>query len=221
MDDFTPDDVLENQSSANPYQAPKAAVGKQAWATRDEWLGYWRDGKQLVVRKGTELPDRCVKCNAPAEGYRLRRNLSWHAPAWYLLILISLLIYIIVYFFVRNTAKLDVGVCPAHRRRRVMSILAAWIGIVVSIGLMVAPLAAPQFQNDTVVAVMIISGIILLLTSIVFGILRAQIVTPARIDKEFARLKGVCWEYLEQCPDWGTPALASGGKKPAGLDVLE
>jgi hypothetical protein len=29
----------------------------------------WRDGSFLVVRAGATLPDRCVKCNAPANGH--------------------------------------------------------------------------------------------------------------------------------------------------------
>src|SRR5438045_334031 len=42
--------------------------------------GIWRDGKTLVMMKEAFLPDRCVKCNGPANGYRLRRRLSWHEP---------------------------------------------------------------------------------------------------------------------------------------------
>ncbi len=33
----------------------------------------WRDGSLLVVRKGEEFPDRCVKTNRPAHGRRVQQ----------------------------------------------------------------------------------------------------------------------------------------------------
>jgi hypothetical protein len=76
----------------NPYAAPKADV-----LVKDRHLDSssdaWRDGKMLVVRKGAELPDRCLKCAAPARGYRFSRSLSWHKPVWALTFLISPILY--------------------------------------------------------------------------------------------------------------------------------
>ena len=46
--------------------------------------GVWRDQSTLVMTKDATLPDYCVKCDAPANGFRLKRNLSWHEPALYL-----------------------------------------------------------------------------------------------------------------------------------------
>src|SRR5258706_76322 len=43
----------------------------------------WRDKKVLVLGVRAALPDRCIKCNAPAEGSRLKRTLYWHPPGWY------------------------------------------------------------------------------------------------------------------------------------------
>src|ERR1035438_9056155 len=47
-------------------------------------IGLWRKEKKLVTRSETPFPDRCVKCNAPANGFRLKRVLYWHHPAYYL-----------------------------------------------------------------------------------------------------------------------------------------
>jgi hypothetical protein len=60
----------------------------------------WRDGKTLVVRKGVILPDRCIKCNAPAEGAFQKQNLSWHSPVLYLLLLAGLVPYAIAVMIV-------------------------------------------------------------------------------------------------------------------------
>src|SRR6266446_5069294 len=81
--------VRKKMSSAhsNPYQAPQAVLTPQIVPGGD----VWQDRGLLVIRKGAVLPDRCVKCNAPAEGYRLKRNLAWHQPAIYLTILAGIL----------------------------------------------------------------------------------------------------------------------------------
>ena len=42
------------------------------------------------MSKDGEFPDRCIKCNAPAEGYRLKKTLIWHPRAWFFLILLHL-----------------------------------------------------------------------------------------------------------------------------------
>src|SRR5947209_12297282 len=64
--------------------------------------GLWRDGKTLVVHKGASLPDRCIKCNEPAEGLSLNRKLVWHQPWLYLLIIPSIWIYAVVALIVRQ-----------------------------------------------------------------------------------------------------------------------
>jgi len=54
--------------------------------------GVWRDNKTLVMTKDALLPDQCVKCNAPAHGFKLKRKLTWHHPALYLIILVAWII---------------------------------------------------------------------------------------------------------------------------------
>src|SRR5215216_6441359 len=49
----------------------------------------WRNGKELVVTRATPFPDRCVKCNGSVETKRLVRNLTWHHPLIYILVLLS------------------------------------------------------------------------------------------------------------------------------------
>ena len=69
-----------------------------------------------------EFPDRCVICNCPAEGFRLKRTAYWH-PGWvYLLILISIVIYAVVALIVRKSVRLEYGLCPKHKARRVTGI---------------------------------------------------------------------------------------------------
>ena len=85
--------------------------------------GVSRSGKVLVAAKGAAFPDRCVKCNAPVNGFRLKRNLYWYPPYVLLLIVLSLLIGLIVAMIVRKNARVEIGLCELHRSKRVRSMV--------------------------------------------------------------------------------------------------
>ena len=155
----------------------------------------WRQGPTLVMHRDAELPDRCVKCNTPANGVKLRRNLYWHHPGLYLLILLNLLIYLIVALIVRKRAKISLGLCEKHRSNRVWAISSAWILVLLGVGLLVGGIV-------NVNGWLILTGVILLLGGAIYGAVRGRIVTPRRIDKERVWLNGVCAEYLDSLPDW-------------------
>jgi hypothetical protein len=67
--------------------------------------GVWREGSTLVMSKDALLPDRCVKCNAFTTG-RLKRKLSWHPPAYYLLLIVAWLVYLIVSMIIASERRL-------------------------------------------------------------------------------------------------------------------
>lgn len=187
-------------SEFNPYAAPEAGiVGRHA--VRPEAGEMWCDGKILVTRKGAEFPDRCVKCDQSAEGYRLKRSLSWHPSGWYLLVLVSPILYIIVALCVRWTAKAAIPLCPTHRAKRRNAMLSGWIGALLGVVLFVVGL------TDQNLGVLILVGFLLIIFSAIFGLLRAQTVTPTRIDKFFVWLKGASPEFLAPLPDWVEPRV--------------
>ena len=176
-------------SEINPYAPPQSDLSG-ALIGRDG--GVWRDGGLLVMRKDAALPDRCVKCNAPANGRRLKRNLSWHYPAWYLLVLISPLIYIIVALCIRKTAKIHVGICKRHLSRRRIGIAAAWLLLPVAI--------ATFFLTTEQRAWPIILGSLLILLSPIVGLVASRVVTPKKIDDYYVWLTSVNPDYLAQLP---------------------
>jgi hypothetical protein len=84
------------------------------------------------------LPDRCVFCNADAEGFRRSHKLYW-TPVWYraltgaalaslvgfafvsqgsifLFAALAILALYASYFFVRTRIELELGLCRRHRR---------------------------------------------------------------------------------------------------------
>jgi hypothetical protein len=178
----------------NPYAAPRSEIAPDDSHLTGEG-GLWRDGPLLMIRKGTELPDRCVKCNGTAGGYRLKRTLSWHPSYWFLLVLVSPLIYIIVALCVRKTAKVAVGLCERHRSARRRAIAVGWLLSLAGIGLIVLSGYDIPFLN--------LAGIGVLVGGILFGIIRSQVLVPKRIDQNFVWLKKVSPEYLAALPRFG------------------
>src|SRR6478609_9496771 len=112
----------------NPYAAPSAEVDYGRSALGGAEHGIYREGLFLVVPvQGASLPARCVVCNAPAHT-RLHRKLYWHPAGYYLLILISALIYVIVAVIVRKRAHFELGLCDQHAGRRRLGLWLGWRG---------------------------------------------------------------------------------------------
>jgi hypothetical protein len=156
----------------------------------------YREGDLLVAPKdGAILPARCVRCNDPA-GRRLMRQLYWHPPALYLLILISLCLYIIPALIVRKKAVLEVGLCERHFKRRRWGIIIGWVGFFT--GLIVFISSA---ESAPLVALLFL---LFMVSSPIVGIVMAQVIAPKRIDAEQVRLKV------------GRPFLESFGTAPRG-----
>jgi hypothetical protein len=157
--------------------------------------GVWRDKSTLVMEKNAALPDRCVKCNEPAFGQRLKRKLSWHHPAIYLIILVALLIYLVVAMVLRKTATIEVGVCERHMKTRRRSIVITWGAIIFSIILL---FVAASYEDGGVA----LFGLALFVGAVIYGIITVRIVAPAKIDDRFVWLRGVNKEYLSELPAW-------------------
>lgn len=155
--------------------------------------GTCRDGKFVLTADGASLPGRCVKCNVATDD-RVKRKLYWHHPAYYLLLVTGVLVYVIVALCVRRKATVEVGFCERHRKRRLLDMLLGWIGFFGGIVLMIA-----GFGNEIPAAGM--GGIVLIVGSIVYLIVRTNIVAPKRINEDGrVWLIGACREYLDSLP---------------------
>lgn len=157
--------------------------------------GAWRDKSTLVMSQGAALPDRCIKCNEPAHGLRLKRKLTWHHPAIYLLIFVALLIYLVVALILRKRATVEIGLCERHLAKRRKNILITWL--VFSLG--VAGLIMAAVAED---GTYLLVGAILLLGAIIYGLVVVRVVVPSKIDDKFVWLRGVNKNYLDLLPQW-------------------
>lgn len=156
--------------------------------------GVWRSGNILVMHKNALLPDRCIKCNSPTHGSHLKRKLSWHNPALALLAFMGLLPYLIAVLIASKSAKVDIGLCQTHIKRRRAAIFVSWgllllgvVGVILGIG------------EEYIVYGYI--GAALVLTSIVYASVEAQLVTVSKIDDNYIWLKRINKYYLAQLPE--------------------
>jgi len=189
-----------SDAEINPFASPLASLVPEV-VTDDE---IWRDGDLLVVRKAVSLPDRCVKCNAPAEGVRLRRSLLWHHWSVYLTLLlapwlIGILLYVVVSVIVRQRAEIDTGICRRHLARRRGAIAISWLTVLLSFGITI--IGFSTFPRSDVAGIVALGCFLLFIAGSVYGVLASRILWPKKIDPFFAWLHGVCPEYLAELPE--------------------
>ena len=167
----------------NPYAPPMhdpLAIGSLSQVAE---AGCWRDGDAAVVRRPVaDLPDRCVRCNQAAGGFRLERKHSFYHPLLYVVLVLSPLIYVIVALIMRKTAIVRIGLCPDHRARRRKGILVGWIGSVFAMAGCSAGIVADSPEA-------MLAGLGSFMIFPVVGIVMAHAIQPKRIDDNFAWLK--------------------------------
>lgn len=165
---------------------------------RNSGEGVWRLGRQLVMRKGAKLPDRCVKTNKPAERW-LKRTLYWHHPLLYILAFGPVILYAIIAIIVRHKAVVEVGLTRARISRRRWTIFAAWLVAFAGIGLCYVGI---KFVGGADAAFFVIGGFFLTLLAGVVGAYLAAVVQPAKITADYVWLKGVHPDYLRVLPEF-------------------
>ncbi len=177
----------------NPYASPQSTTTVR-FDSVHEGMGPWHRGKLLVVGHNTQLPARCVKCNAPTEQPLKRMRLSWYSPVAYLGLLLGLLPFAIIAVITQKKMTIHIGICDYHRYQRRMGILVGVSGTFLGIGLFIGGGLA-----DIALAV---PGILVILGSLVICMRKTRIVWPKRIDKQFAKLHGACPEYLAELQEF-------------------
>jgi type II secretory pathway pseudopilin PulG len=167
----------------------------------------WRQGKVLGLRRDSELPHRCLKCNEPAQEPVAVRSMTWHHPGWLLLIPIGILVYVIVAMIVRTRAKVPVPLCAKHKRRRLISLSIGLVGSIVGV--------IALFGGGAVTAM----GLLLLLTGIGFAVSGTRDIYPGRITSGEAYLRGCGPAFLNTIPE-GPPSGVEAVSVGRAADVI-
>ncbi len=157
--------------------------------------GIWRDKSTLVMTKDASLPDRCVKCNAPANGLRLKRRLAWHYPVLYLVIFFAVLIYVILAAILSKRATVYLGLCNQHLQRRRKQKAIGWLLLTIGV---VVPILAIAYDYP----VLALLGFATLIFAAVWLIFVSRVVAVRKIDDHLVWLNGINSDYLAQLPAW-------------------
>ena len=186
----------------NPYAAPQATGYAPATAPvvpQGMFAGLWRQGNLLVMHKNAPLPDICLKSNEPATR-RLKRKLSWHHPAVFLVVLINLILYVIVALCLQKTATIQMPLSDEWFARRRRSIVVAWGIVLSSIALFVLGVSSVESQGWA--PFVLIASIFVFLGGLIYGLVAARLVTAQRISDEYVWLKGVHPQFLDRLEIW-------------------
>lgn len=152
----------------------------------------WRSNSALVMNKRAQLPQRCVKCNAPTQ-HTLKRNLRWHHSTLYISILGSLLLYLVLALVLSKSATIHVGLCETHLAARKRDIIITCFLVLVSF-------AGFYFAAMTEDMNLVFVGAIVFLGGVIYGIVRTKVVAPKKIDEHYVWLTGINDNYLQQFP---------------------
>lgn len=187
--------------ASNPYAVPQASNPD---VVDQPFQEIYRSGNYLVMYKRARLPDRCVKSNLPTTE-KLKRNLYWHHPLIYLLILIHILLYVIVALIVRKSATIQLPLSPKYKSRRLMWMLLAWLTFFLSIAVIVLAIAFGNGNFSWLVPASFVSFPILLLTAGLIGIFGCRVVYAKRIEGDFVKIGGVSPDFLSGLPEFPYP----------------
>jgi hypothetical protein len=174
---------------------------KEGAGIRSTTVTAWRDGKTVVAFDKTALPARCYRCNHDTVGAPLKRKVYWHHPAWYLLLILRAVPYLIVALFVRKRATLDIYLCDKHRQQRIYTIIGVWIGMMLGLGLTFTGIAAHLAWLG------VLGGLLFLGSAIASIVGGTRVARAAKIKKDgTVWLRGSGKEFLASLPDWTGPS---------------
>ena len=178
-------------AATEPEFAPEASTALDQLLEAE----VWREGDRLAMQKMEELPEACVRCNAPAEDPPISMTVFWHHPAIYLLCLGGPLVYLIGAVASRKRAPLRIPVCARHRAHRRNLVIATWALVVLGFA---AFILGTREESE----VLLWTGLIAWTVAFVPGILASRRpLFAVKMDYDYVWLKGACPAYLARLPD--------------------
>ena len=187
---------------SNPYAPPESEL-----ETLIDPDMVWRKEKLIVMRKGADMPGRCIHCNENAEPGKPRRILylnTWLQIAMLVLFLVFNVLALIPIFIVslifRKTTKIKIPVCQKHRRKRLWITMITVVLLTASIvfGVIAARVSSYQGTIFMIAAVIFVVAFLL-------AIIRGQLLRAKKIDREIVILKGAKPPFLDSLAEYPGP----------------
>jgi hypothetical protein len=88
-----------------------------------------------------------------------------------------------------------VGLCETHAAARKRDVVITWMLVLLSFASFYFAAAAEEMS-------LLFVGLALFLGGVIYGIVKARVVAPQKIDDHYVWLTGLNANYLEQFPEW-------------------
>ena len=196
-----------SQERDNPFSSPMAESPAPERAKSamigplDEDDDIWQYESLLLVRRGAQLPDRCIVCNNEAEPKRLRFVIRQEISRWLVVVLVLTMgpLFLLIVAMCLPTAQLSPGLCRLHSRQetrgRRATVCLLLLGMCLPLMPMVSFALWPNLEIPGAFA-FLIPGLILVFSTIVYAAVSTRPMRAKKIDEEFIWLKGVPSEYV-------------------------
>jgi hypothetical protein len=113
-------------------------------------------------------------------------------PAWILTFFISVIVLLIVYFVVRKTGSVTIGLCEQHEKRRKTGVALTWLFSLAGImAFILGMMFATDRKMDEFGPPLLIACPVLLIAALISGMGFARTVYPSKMDQHFIWLAGV------------------------------
>lgn len=150
--------------SANPY-APPTAQGHPLQSTSND---FYCEGKDLVVRKESGLPDICLRTGQPTGGRMRTKKLSWIPPWTVVVFIVIRLIGLICMLVARKTANLTFALSEEAEAQRKQGLM---IGLgMFGVGVLML-IAGVVLESDGGIAAAMLGGVAMFVGIILAAVL--------------------------------------------------
>ena len=105
------------------------------------------------------------------------------------------MLYLILALVISKKATINVGLCETHAASRKRNILITWILVLLSFASFYLAVATDEMS-------LLFVGLALFFGSVIFGIVKARVVAPQKIDDHYVWLTGANENYLDLFPEW-------------------
>ena len=151
------------------------------------------NGKFVVYNSDIDWPARCYKCNQATDG---KKNITLtHLNPWfYLSILISPLLLIILGLIFQKRFKLDLPICDEHLQKRQKHVKVNW-------GITAAMVLAFGLGIGLEVNALIIAAVVLMLV-LVLSLVIGRLIYVARRKDQQLWVRGAGPEFIDSLPPY-------------------
>lgn len=167
----------------NIYAPPKANVSRLGSGDCT------RDGKSVIVPVGSDLPPRCIACNAPVTSPIKSKKVYWHSPWIYVLVPINMLLYLIVGLIARKSFEVSAGLCETHANIRKWRMLTLAL---TGTGAFIAAIVLLNHEQGEMAIILFLLALLIF----VIAALSSRKVYAKKITKEYAKLAGCKEPFL-------------------------